>query len=47
MGRCSTRASKAFKAAESCADLDAVMDLAVPGDGLEEKVAAMKQESNC
>ncbi|MCY1077188.1 FHA domain-containing protein [Archangium lansingense] len=47
VGRCSTRALKAFKAAESCADLDAVMDLAVKGDGLEEKVAAMKTENGC
>ncbi len=47
VGRCSTRGLKALKAAQACEDLDAVMDLAVPGDGLEEKVAAMKKESGC
>lgn len=47
VGRCSTRALKAFKAAEACEDLDAVLDLAVPGDGMEEKVVAMKKENGC
>ncbi|HYO71731.1 MAG TPA: FHA domain-containing protein [Archangium sp.] len=45
--RCSTRGLKALKAAATCADLDAVLDLAVPGDGLEEKVVAMKKENGC
>ncbi|HZI14495.1 MAG TPA: FHA domain-containing protein [Myxococcus sp.] len=47
VGRCSTRGLKALKAAQACEDLDAVLDLAVPGDGLEEKVQAMKAESGC
>jgi hypothetical protein len=47
VGRCSTRGLKALKAAQTCEDLDAVMDLAVPGDGLEEKVAATKKENGC
>ncbi|HYO52750.1 FHA domain-containing protein [Archangium sp.] len=47
VGRCSTRGLKALKAAEACEELDAVLDLAVPGDGLEEKVMAMKKEKGC
>ncbi|WNG58891.1 FHA domain-containing protein [Archangium gephyra] len=47
VGRCSTRGLKALKVAGSCAELDAVLDLSVPGDGLEEKVAALKKENNC
>lgn len=47
VGRCSTRGFKALKSAQNCEDLDAVMDLAVPGDGLEEKVAATKKENGC
>lgn len=47
VGRCSTRGLTALKAAETCEDLDAVLDLAVPGDGLEEKVVATKKENGC
>jgi hypothetical protein len=47
VGRCSTRGLKAFKAAEACEDLEAVLDFAVPGDGLEEKVKAVKAENGC
>ncbi|WP_375765823.1 FHA domain-containing protein [Archangium gephyra] len=47
VGRCSTRGLKALKAAGTCEDLDAVLDLAVPGDGLEEKVVATKKENGC
>ncbi|MFL5355873.1 FHA domain-containing protein [Archangium sp.] len=47
VGRCSSRGLKALKSAQTCEDLDAVMDLAVPGDGLEEKVAATKKENGC
>jgi pSer/pThr/pTyr-binding forkhead associated (FHA) protein len=47
VGRCSTRGLKALKAAATCEDLDAVLDLAVPGDGLEEKVVATKKENGC
>ena len=47
VGRCSTRGLKAFKAARSCGDLDVVLDFAVPGDGLEEKVTQAKTENEC
>jgi pSer/pThr/pTyr-binding forkhead associated (FHA) protein len=47
VGRCSTRGLKALKAAATCEELDAVLDLAVPGDGLEEKVATTKTENGC
>ncbi|PTL76315.1 FHA domain-containing protein [Vitiosangium sp. GDMCC 1.1324] len=47
VGRCSTRGLKAFKSAQACEDLDAVLDFAVKGDGLEEKVLAMKKENGC
>ncbi|MET0405702.1 MAG: FHA domain-containing protein, partial [Cystobacter sp.] len=47
VGRCSTRALKAFKSAESCSDLDIVLDYAVPNDGMAEKVAEKKKEGGC
>jgi ABC transport system ATP-binding/permease protein len=47
VGRCSTRALKAFKSAQTCADLDIVLDYAVPNDGMAEKVAEKKQEGGC
>ncbi|QRK07548.1 FHA domain-containing protein [Archangium violaceum] len=47
VGRCSTRGLKTFKEAQTCEDLDAVLDFSVPGDGLDEKVAAMKKENGC
>ncbi|HZI08809.1 MAG TPA: FHA domain-containing protein, partial [Myxococcus sp.] len=47
VGRCSTRGLKAVKDARTCADLDVVLDFAVPGDGLDERVAAMKKENEC
>ncbi|QRN93763.1 FHA domain-containing protein [Archangium violaceum] len=47
VGRCSTRGLKALKSAEACEDLDAVLDFAVPGDGLDEKVKALKTENGC
>ncbi|HEX8824070.1 MAG TPA: FHA domain-containing protein [Archangium sp.] len=47
VGRCSTRGLKAIKDAKNCADLDTVLDFAVPGDGLDERVAAMKKDNEC
>jgi len=47
VGRCSTRGLTAIKSASTCADLDVVLDFAVPGDGLDERVAAMKKENGC
>lgn len=47
VGRCSTRGLKAFKAAKTCEDLDVVLDFAVPGDGLDEKVKQAKTENEC
>jgi pSer/pThr/pTyr-binding forkhead associated (FHA) protein len=47
VGRCSTRGLSAIKEASTCADLDVVLDYAVPGDGLDERVAAMKKENDC
>ncbi len=47
VGRCSTRGLKAIKDARTCTDLDVVLDFAVPGDGLDERVAAMKKENEC
>jgi len=47
VGRCSTRALKAFKAAQTCEDLDVVLDYAVPNDGMAEKVAEQKKQLGC
>jgi len=47
VGRCSTRGLTAIKSASTCADLDVVLDFAVPGDGLDERVATMKKENGC
>jgi tetratricopeptide (TPR) repeat protein len=47
VGRCSTRGLDAIKEASTCSDLDVVLDYAVPGDGLDERVAAMKKENGC
>ena len=44
---CSTQATKIFAAASSCGDLNEVMEWAVAGDGLEEKVAKKKEELQC
>jgi pSer/pThr/pTyr-binding forkhead associated (FHA) protein/tetratricopeptide (TPR) repeat protein len=47
VGRCSTRAVKALNAATNCAELESVLELAVPGDGIEEKVKLLKEENKC
>ncbi|OJH35033.1 FHA domain-containing protein [Cystobacter ferrugineus] len=47
VGRCSTRALKAFKSAQTCQDLDLVLEYAVPNDGMAEKVAEQKKQSGC
>ncbi|WNG38090.1 FHA domain-containing protein [Archangium violaceum] len=47
VGRCSTLGLRTFKTAETCEDLNAVLDFAVKGDGLEEKVEAKKKDNGC
>jgi len=47
VGFCSTQGLRALQAAGGCGDLQAAVDFAVPGDGLEEKIAAAKQEWKC
>ncbi len=47
VGRCSSRAVKALNAAKNCAQLEGVLELAVPGDGIEEKVKLLKEENKC
>jgi hypothetical protein len=47
VGRCSTLGLEALETAQSCEDLAAVLDFAVPGDGLEDKVQALKKERGC
>jgi pSer/pThr/pTyr-binding forkhead associated (FHA) protein/tetratricopeptide (TPR) repeat protein len=47
VGRCSSRAVKALNAAKNCAQLEAVLELAVPGDGIDEKVKLLKEENKC
>ncbi|MDC0708322.1 FHA domain-containing protein [Stigmatella sp. ncwal1] len=47
VGFCSTQGLAAFKAAGRCADLQAAADYAVAGDGLEEKIAARREELKC
>lgn len=44
---CSTRGTQLFGGAGSCADLAEVANWAVPGDGLEEKMAKKKEELQC
>jgi tetratricopeptide (TPR) repeat protein len=44
---CSTQATKLFAGASSCGDLTEVMEWAVAGDGLEEKVAKKREELQC
>jgi pSer/pThr/pTyr-binding forkhead associated (FHA) protein len=44
---CSTQATKLFASASSCGDLTEVMEWAVAGDGLEEKVAKKREELQC
>ncbi|MBM7115452.1 FHA domain-containing protein [Archangium primigenium] len=47
VGRCSTLALQAFKEASTCTEVDNIMDLAVPGDGVAEKIASWKKENGC
>jgi ABC transport system ATP-binding/permease protein len=47
VGFCSTQGLAVFKAAGTCSELQAAADYAVSGDGLEEKIAARKQELKC
>ncbi|ATB26643.1 FHA domain-containing protein [Melittangium boletus] len=47
VGRCSTQALQAFKEAQTCSEVDNVMDLAVPGDGVAEMISAWKKENGC
>jgi ABC transport system ATP-binding/permease protein len=47
VGFCSTQGLAVFKAAGSCAELQAAADYAVSGDGLEEKIAARREELKC
>jgi pSer/pThr/pTyr-binding forkhead associated (FHA) protein/tetratricopeptide (TPR) repeat protein len=47
VGFCSTQGLRALQGAGGCEDLAAAEDFAVPGDGLEEKIAAAKQEWKC
>lgn len=44
---CSQQGATALENAQSCPDLDRVLDLAVEGDGLKEKVAQAKAENKC
>jgi len=44
---CSTQGTRLFAAAGSCADLAEVAQWAVPGDGLEEKMAKKREELQC
>ncbi|MBN1210428.1 MAG: FHA domain-containing protein [Myxococcaceae bacterium] len=44
---CSTQGNRMLGAAGSCQDLVDVEHFAVPGDGLDEKIAAKKQELKC
>jgi pSer/pThr/pTyr-binding forkhead associated (FHA) protein/tetratricopeptide (TPR) repeat protein len=47
VGFCSTQGLRALQNAGGCEDLKAAEDYAVPGDGLEEKIVAAKQEWKC
>ncbi|MBF5041157.1 FHA domain-containing protein [Aggregicoccus sp. 17bor-14] len=47
VGFCSTRGLALLNEAQGCADLPAVLDFAVKGDGLQEKVAAKRAEWAC
>jgi ABC transport system ATP-binding/permease protein len=47
VGFCSTQASIAFQNAQSCEDLQVAADYAVPGDGIDEKIAEWRQEWKC
>ncbi|WP_224362030.1 FHA domain-containing protein [Hyalangium versicolor] len=44
---CSTMGTRMFSGARSCADFAEVAEWAVPGDGIEEKVAKKREELNC
>jgi tetratricopeptide (TPR) repeat protein len=44
---CSTVGSKMLPAAASCPDLNEVEEFAVPGDGLDEKIAKRREELKC
>jgi pSer/pThr/pTyr-binding forkhead associated (FHA) protein/tetratricopeptide (TPR) repeat protein len=44
---CSTQGTRLFSAASGCPELVEVADWAVPGDGLEEKLAKKKEELQC
>ncbi|WP_224248688.1 FHA domain-containing protein [Hyalangium gracile] len=44
---CSTQGTRLFSSAGRCEDLAEVLEWAVPGDGLEEKVAKKREEGGC
>jgi tetratricopeptide (TPR) repeat protein len=44
---CSTRANRMVQSVGSCSDIADAEDFAVPGDGVEEKLTAKKQELQC
>jgi pSer/pThr/pTyr-binding forkhead associated (FHA) protein/tetratricopeptide (TPR) repeat protein len=44
---CSTQGTRMFPGARSCSDLAQVAEWAVPGDGLDEKIAKKKEELKC
>ncbi len=44
---CSMQGTRLFSSARACPDLAQVLEWAVPGDGLEEKVAKKKEELKC
>lgn len=47
VGVCSNRGAGALKGAQSCDDLRVVLDYAVDGDGLKERVEPQQKEWNC
>jgi tetratricopeptide (TPR) repeat protein len=47
VGFCSSKGLEVFNSASQCEDLQAVLDYAVKGDGLQEKVDKQKAEWNC
>jgi hypothetical protein len=44
---CSAQAQKQFEAAQTCSDLDKVLDYAVEGDSFKEKVAEQRSQMQC
>jgi|GEM_PF-5060964 len=47
MEQCSTPAQALLDSARSCADLDRALELAVPNDGIAERIAAQRPQLNC